>query len=668
MAVPVMPAVEIVEFARLASTRPYAAGLDWGDLAARLTTFAERDQKDGPGWSPAVYESGTTRGNENVAALTAAVIDIDHSEPDWPLLNAFEYVAHTTYSHMAEGDDPHWRVVIPFSQPVKRDDWGRTWRKIQFWLAPSADEACKDESRFYWWPTCKPGAPREVRHHQGQFLDPDTLRDLPDQQPPMLHIVDRPVGEPDASGERPGDRFTRETDWADILRGWKLLTARGPERRWERPENGVLKKTPGCSATTGGGGHDVLYVFSSNAQPFDPNTSYTKFRAYSVLEHGGDNTAAAAALAERYREDAEEPTVDFAETDWLRPPSVVTPGMVPQMVSEPPPVPAMFFRPISELLAMPEVEPDWMVDQLFTVGSNGWVAAEPKVGKSWVVLELAYALSTGMPFLGRFSIKQPRRVLYVQEEDSLQRVLRRLKKIIKGDRSRPTPSDEFWRWSIRSGFKLDSLTWLEMLRQEIISFKAEVIILDVFNRLHGSDENKQAEMTAILNNLTRLTNDYGCAFIIVHHNRKSQQGDESRANQKIRGSGVLAGWSECSLYLRRSKEKDSIIVTPESKDAPEMDDFMVQLQDQDNGGIFLQVGEVEQEARLSRGDADALSAVRMVSAGGVGATVQAIAKELDKDRTTVQKRLTRLVEAGYLTSYPISDAPKATQIYEVEEQ
>jgi hypothetical protein len=330
--------------------------------------------------------------------------------------------------------------------------------------------------------------------------------------------------------------------------------------------------------------------------------------------------------------------------------------------------PAVFFRPISELLAMPEVEPDWMVDQLFTVASNGWVAAEPKVGKSWVVLELAYALSTGMPFLGRFAVKQPRRVLYVQEEDSLQRVLRRLKKIIKGDASRISPSDEYWRWSIRVGFKLDNLLWLEMLRQEIVAFKAEVIILDVFNRLHGSDENKQSEMTAILNNLTRLTNDYGCAFVIVHHNRKQQQGDEARANQKIRGSGVLAGWSECSLYLRRSKDKDTIIVTPESKDAPEMDDFTIILTDTDNGGMFLQVGDAEPVSRMSKADTEAMEAVRSISARGVGATIQAVAGALDKDRTTVQRRLTRLVEAGYLTSYAISDAPKATHIYEAVEQ
>lgn len=357
----------------------------------------------------------------------------------------------------------------------------------------------------------------------------------------------------------------------------------------------------------------------------------------------------------------------YKEFEPARGPSVTFDGEInPPRASvdpTPDPPPASFLRPISELLAMPEEEPDWLVDQLFTVGSNGWVAAEPKVGKSWVVLELAYALSTGQPFLGRFAIKQPRVVLYIQEEDSIQRVLRRLKRIIKGDAMRQAPRDDYFLWSVRAGFKLDDLLWLEAIRQEIIAYRAEVIVLDVFNRLHGSDENKQAEMTAILNRLTRLTNDYGCSFIIVHHNRKPQQGNEARGNQMMRGSGVLAGWGECSLFLKRSKEKDTIIVTPESKDAPEMDDFTVVLEDQENGGIFLQIGEVEPVVRMSKGDAETLEAVERITLRGIGATVQAVAKELDKDRTTIQKRLTRLVEDGYLVAEAISSSQNPTKIY-----
>ncbi|MBV8317619.1 MAG: DUF927 domain-containing protein, partial [Planctomycetaceae bacterium] len=52
----------------------------------------------------------------------------------------------------------------------------------------------------------------------------------------------------------------------------------------------------GHSATTGHEGRDVFHVFSNEARPFAPNESYSKFQAYALLKHGGDESKAAAEL------------------------------------------------------------------------------------------------------------------------------------------------------------------------------------------------------------------------------------------------------------------------------------------------------------------------------------------------------------------------------------
>src|SRR5262249_46808386 len=44
------------------------------------------------------------------------------------------------------------------------------------------------------------------------------------------------------------------------------------------------------------GGADLLRVFSSNADPFEAGRAYGKFRAYALLNHGGDLSAAAREL------------------------------------------------------------------------------------------------------------------------------------------------------------------------------------------------------------------------------------------------------------------------------------------------------------------------------------------------------------------------------------
>jgi hypothetical protein len=100
-----------------------------------------------------------------------------------------------------------------------------------------------------------------------------------------------------ASGGRPGDYFNARANWPDILQphGWSLEGDDGGSiDYWCRPG-----KTSGISATTNYEDSDLFYVFSSNADPFDQDRAYTKFHAYALLEHDGDFSAAARALARR---------------------------------------------------------------------------------------------------------------------------------------------------------------------------------------------------------------------------------------------------------------------------------------------------------------------------------------------------------------------------------
>ena len=102
-------------------------------------------------------------------------------------------------------------------------------------------------------------------------------------------------------GPSVADEYTANTSWADILEphGWTQADHRqDPDAagaRWLHPT-----ATSACSATISNG---CLFVYSPNT-PFDVTEGgspkgYTKFRAYAVLEHGGDMKAAARALIRR---------------------------------------------------------------------------------------------------------------------------------------------------------------------------------------------------------------------------------------------------------------------------------------------------------------------------------------------------------------------------------
>lgn len=95
-------------------------------------------------------------------------------------------------------------------------------------------------------------------------------------------------------GMRPGDDYDARTSWDDILTplGWTRVCRMGSGHGWRRPG-----KSLGLSATTGqaADGVDRLYVFTTSTE-FEAERPYTKFAAYTLLEHGGDYGAAAKAL------------------------------------------------------------------------------------------------------------------------------------------------------------------------------------------------------------------------------------------------------------------------------------------------------------------------------------------------------------------------------------
>lgn len=119
-----------------------------------------------------------------------------------------------------------------------------------------------------------------------------SLAEAFDQLPKVEYVP--PDHQPsDADGERPGDQFNvNGPSWQELLTGWTLVYRRGETEYWRRPG-----KDHGISATINGPGitPDRLYVFTSSTA-FDPERSYTKFQAYTVLHHNGDFAAAARQL------------------------------------------------------------------------------------------------------------------------------------------------------------------------------------------------------------------------------------------------------------------------------------------------------------------------------------------------------------------------------------
>ena len=194
-----------------------------------------------------------------------------------------------------------------------------------------------------------------------------------------------------------------------------------------------------------------------------------------------------------------------------------------------------------QIMAMPElmetrfrVRPA-VIDGLLTAGTY-LLAGAPKIGKSFLVLQMAYQVSMGAPFLG-FSSRQGT-VLYLALEDTCERLQKRLAQMTEQD------SEHL----ILSVF---SETLDEGLTERLSDFWSEhtdtvLIIIDTLQRVRGRtpDNGSYAADYDTLARLKEFSDTYGVTVLVVHHTRK--EGAEDVFNM-FSGTNGLMGAADGAL-------------------------------------------------------------------------------------------------------------------------
>ena len=206
----------------------------------------------------------------------------------------------------------------------------------------------------------------------------------------------------------------------------------------------------------------------------------------------------------------------------------------------------------AELLATEFPDPVWLVEDLIPTGLLV-LAGRPKLGKSWMGLQLAAAVATGGRFLDVKVEKRP--ALYIALEDSP----RRLKKRLIQQRM---PADNLL--DIVTEFPgletPDALATLERLRRER---GHRLVIIDTLTRALGAiDQNDNATIGVIVSNLQRwaVTNDV-CLLIVDHHRKPGAQADDLVSD--IMGATSKTGAADAllGLYRQRGQQDATLKVT-----------------------------------------------------------------------------------------------------------
>lgn len=311
--------------------------------------------------------------------------------------------------------------------------------------------------------------------------------------------------------ELPGDDYNSKTTWDEILLplGWTKVFTKGQTTAWRRPG-----KTEGISATTNYEGSDLLFVFSTSTI-FESERGYSKFAAYTLIEHRGDFRAAASALAAK----------GF--------------GSGSSSALQPIDISVLMEAPAPELAAVPATEPDtsWLPrvvefdedeedisptvlhrldgQNLLYAGKVNAIFGESESGKTWVALEAV-----------RQQLVQGNKVFYIDFEDSKRGIRGRLKAlgVLK-------EAFERFRYANPDG------PYNELAQQALLGairdFTPQLIVVDGVNaamNLLGLDLEKNKDATQFSQVVLRPLRLWGAAILTIDHVTKSK---DSRGNYAI---------------------------------------------------------------------------------------------------------------------------------------
>ncbi len=178
---------------------------------------------------------------------------------------------------------------------------------------------------------------------------------------------------------------------------------------------------------------------------------------------------------------------------------------------------------------------EFVVDNL--IGQGLYIlAGAPKIGKSWLSLDICLSIAKGEKVLGQETSKGT--VLYLCLEDSFERIQKRLYELTD------EPTDNLH-------FAIMADTIGNGLEEEIEKFKSvhvdlKIVFIDTLQMIRNERDSNYGSDYKELSVLKNLADKFEIAIVLVHHTRKCYDSDPFNM---ISGSTGLSGCVDGSLVL-----------------------------------------------------------------------------------------------------------------------
>ena len=206
-----------------------------------------------------------------------------------------------------------------------------------------------------------------------------------------------------------------------------------------------------------------------------------------------------------------------------------------------------------------------LIDGLLYPGTYIFAGA-PKLGKSFLMAQLAYHVSTGTPLWNYTTRKGT--ALYLALEDDYRRLQERLYRMFG------TESADNLHFSVSASQIGNGLD--EQLKGFITEHPdTKLIIIDTLQKVRdvGGDNYSYANDYEIINSIKKISDRHGICIIIVHHTRKQNAEDKF---DMISGTTALLGAADGGFILQKEKRaSNNATLEISGRDQPDQKLYLV---------------------------------------------------------------------------------------------
>ena len=314
---------------------------------------------------------------------------------------------------------------------------------------------------------------------------------------------------------------------------------------------------------------------------------------------------------------------------------------------------------------------EWFVTGLIRGNSINLIVGAPKVGKSFLGMQMAFSTFYGVPFMGNpyWTSTGKFKCVLLEGEDSDSTYVKRMRAMVNFHKLSMAGAEVYL--SHNSGIYLDTEHGIMALRKLVLKEKPDLLIIDPLASVHNGNENDSSHIGPIMNKLRGLLNmSPGMAIVLVHHAKKKARNESGPS--EARGSSALFAAVEMQMVVDSKRVREDRFITLDLLGRFSSGNYEDRkFKFNPSAGMFLM------EAPEGGEDGFRPTLVDKVSGDMIFEiflrnptnwyTTQMLADLMKTSKDTITRRLKQLITDEYITAQKIPDTLKTMQ-YKLKEK